>query len=191
MTNSLICWAAPLQQLDQHCTARYSVFSISQLRKLLSIVLNTGHTSINWGLQRLGDLNKRASSSLDSLRLPPTVSELKTAKASTYPPNIHRFCVNLFDTMSFSLSSSTATTTCRSLRNAAPSARTLPSLPLGTRARSPTLRPWRAFASSAGRELAVSEMSERDFASLKVDQDRLMNDIHTTSEWGKGEPWGE
>lgn len=59
------------------------------------------------------------------------------------------------------------------------------------RARSPTLRPWRAFASSAGRELAVSEMSERDFASLKVDQDRLMNDIHTTSEWGKGEPWGE
>lgn len=121
----------------------------------------------------------------------PTVSELKTAKASTYPPNIHRFCVNLFDTMSFSLSSSTATTTCRSLRNAAPSARTLPSLPLGTRARSPTLRPWRAFASSAGRELAVSEMSERDFASLKVDQDRLMNDIHTTSEWGKGEPWGE
>lgn len=185
MTNSLICWAAPLQQLDQHCTPRYSVVLVSQLRKLSSIVLNTSH--ISTGASRGSEILTR-----EHPRSPtPTVSELKTAKASTYPPNIHRFCVNLFDTMSFSLSSSTATTTCRSLRNAAPSARTLPSLPLGTRARSPTLRPWRAFASSAGRELAVSEMSERDFASLKVDQDRLMNDIHTTSEWGKGEPWGE
>lgn len=188
MTNSLICWAAPLQQLDQHCTPRYSVVLVSQLRKLYQ---TSSSTQAIYQLEP-PEAQRSHQESIIIPRFPtPTVSELKTAKASTYPPNIHRFCVNLFDTMSFSLSSSTATTTCRSLRNAAPSARTLPSLPLGTRARSPTLRPWRAFASSAGRELAVSEMSERDFASLKVDQDRLMNDIHTTSEWGKGEPWGE
>lgn len=34
-------------------------------------------------------------------------------------------------------------------------------------------------------------MAERDLASLKIDQGRLMNDIHSTSEWGKGERWGD
>jgi hypothetical protein len=27
--------------------------------------------------------------------------------------------------------------------------------------------------------------------SLKIKQDRLMADIHSTCEWGKGERWGE
>ncbi|KAK1821832.1 hypothetical protein LTR12_003708 [Friedmanniomyces endolithicus] len=34
-------------------------------------------------------------------------------------------------------------------------------------------------------------MKPEDFASLRVDGARLMNDIHSTSEWGKGERWGD
>ncbi|KAK1086391.1 hypothetical protein LTR48_003633, partial [Friedmanniomyces endolithicus] len=34
-------------------------------------------------------------------------------------------------------------------------------------------------------------MKAEDFASLRVDGARLMNDIHSTSEWGKGERWGD
>ncbi|OQO08416.1 hypothetical protein B0A48_06286 [Cryoendolithus antarcticus] len=34
-------------------------------------------------------------------------------------------------------------------------------------------------------------MTEKDLASLKVQQDRLMHDIHSTCEWGKGERWGD
>ncbi|EME48492.1 hypothetical protein DOTSEDRAFT_67506 [Dothistroma septosporum NZE10] len=49
----------------------------------------------------------------------------------------------------------------------------------------------RMFVATARSQIAVSEMTERDFASLKINQDRLMNDIHSTSEWGKGERWGE
>lgn len=49
----------------------------------------------------------------------------------------------------------------------------------------------RAFSTSRLHMLAVSEMSQSDLASLQVKQDRLMNDIHSTCEWGKGEAWGE
>lgn len=34
-------------------------------------------------------------------------------------------------------------------------------------------------------------MSSGDVATLKVKQDRLMDDIHHTCQWGKGEAWGE
>lgn len=34
-------------------------------------------------------------------------------------------------------------------------------------------------------------MKKDDLNSLRVNQDRLMNDIHTTCEWGKGERWGK
>ncbi|KXT13004.1 hypothetical protein AC579_3329 [Pseudocercospora musae] len=49
----------------------------------------------------------------------------------------------------------------------------------------------RCFAMSARRAIAVAEMSEQDLASIRVKQDRLMNDIHSTSEWGQGERWGD
>lgn len=49
----------------------------------------------------------------------------------------------------------------------------------------------RPFTSTSRAAIAVAEMSERDLASIKVKQDRLMKDIHDTCEWGKGEAWGE
>lgn len=49
----------------------------------------------------------------------------------------------------------------------------------------------RMFSTTRMHRIAVSEMSQKDLASLKVTQDRLMNDIHSTCEWGKGEAWGE
>lgn len=49
----------------------------------------------------------------------------------------------------------------------------------------------RAISSTARRAIAVSEMKKDDLSSLRVNQDRLMNDIHTTCEWGKGERWGK
>ncbi|KJX98994.1 beta-alanine synthase like protein [Zymoseptoria brevis] len=48
----------------------------------------------------------------------------------------------------------------------------------------------RTFSRSSRLAIAVAEMAEKDFSSLRVNQDRLMNDIHSTSEWGKGERWG-
>ncbi|KAI7206689.1 hypothetical protein KC365_g16995, partial [Hortaea werneckii] len=68
-----------------------------------------------------------------------------------------------------------------------------------TRARIVSIPPWRAFATngrraistSPHRAIAVSEMKKDDLSSLRVNQDRLMNDIHTTCEWGKGERWGD
>jgi hypothetical protein len=53
------------------------------------------------------------------------------------------------------------------------------------------IRYGRQFSTSAHRSIAVAEMSDTDFKSLKVKQDRLMADIHSTCEWGKGERWGE
>jgi len=49
----------------------------------------------------------------------------------------------------------------------------------------------RAFTVSSRWRIATAEMSEKDFASLKVNQDRLMEDIHHTCQWGTGERWGE
>ena len=49
----------------------------------------------------------------------------------------------------------------------------------------------RPFSSSPKVEIAVAEMSQKDLASLRIKQERLMNDIHSTCEWGKGERWGE
>lgn len=49
----------------------------------------------------------------------------------------------------------------------------------------------RPFSSSPAVLLSVAEMSRKDLAGLRVDQNRLMNDIHSTCEWGKGERWGE
>ncbi|KAI7545238.1 amidase [Hortaea werneckii] len=68
-----------------------------------------------------------------------------------------------------------------------------------TRSRIVSLPSWHAYAtngrraisSSARRAIAVSEMKKDDLSSLRVNQERLMNDIHTTCEWGKGERWGD
>jgi hypothetical protein len=56
---------------------------------------------------------------------------------------------------------------------------------------SPLVHHGRQFSVSAQRAIAVAEMTDNDFKSLKVKQDRLMADIHSTCEWGKGERWGE
>lgn len=41
------------------------------------------------------------------------------------------------------------------------------------------------------RELHTREMDEEHLQSLKVNTQRLMEDIHYTSRWGTGEKWGE
>ena len=51
--------------------------------------------------------------------------------------------------------------------------------------------PQRHFASSQRTAIAVAEMRKEDLASLRINQGRLMEDIHSTCEWGKGERWGE
>ncbi|KAK3675010.1 hypothetical protein LTR78_004943 [Recurvomyces mirabilis] len=50
---------------------------------------------------------------------------------------------------------------------------------------------WRTFTSSPRVGIAVAEMTAKDLASLRVNQDRLMKGIHDTCEWGKGERYGE
>lgn len=68
---------------------------------------------------------------------------------------------------------------------------------IASRAPSQTL--WRArlsprlrtFATSRVSQIAVAEMKESDLSSLRVNRARLMDDIHTTCEWGRGERWGE
>ena len=56
----------------------------------------------------------------------------------------------------------------------------------------PMLRPqnFRCFSVSGSRAWHTVEMSEPDLASLKVNQSRLMEDIHYTCSWGTGERWG-
>ena len=49
----------------------------------------------------------------------------------------------------------------------------------------------RQFTATPYRSIAVAEMTDNDLKSLKVKKDRLMEDIHSTCEWGKGERWGE
>ncbi|WPG98920.1 amidase [Acrodontium crateriforme] len=88
--------------------------------------------------------------------------------------------------MSASLLTITSTT-----RVIASIARRAPARPLALVARwQHQERGRRAFSASSSASLNVADMSSRDLASLKVNRDRLMNDIHTTSEWGKGEAWG-
>jgi hypothetical protein len=48
----------------------------------------------------------------------------------------------------------------------------------------------RAFSRSARWQLHTKEMDEKLLASLKVNQSRLMEDIHYTCKWGAGQKWG-
>jgi hypothetical protein len=64
-------------------------------------------------------------------------------------------------------------------------------LPQQTISNGHAIRYGRQFSVSTQRSIAVAEMTDNDFKSLKVKQDRLMADIHSTCEWGKGERWGE
>ncbi|KAF2803521.1 amidase [Mytilinidion resinicola] len=48
----------------------------------------------------------------------------------------------------------------------------------------------RAFSSSPRWQLHTKEMNEETLSSLKVNQSRLMEDIHFTSQWGEGQKWG-
>jgi hypothetical protein len=77
------------------------------------------------------------------------------------------------------------------MRRCIPSIARSPRLYPKTIANSHAIRHGRQFSISACRSIAVAEMTDNDFKSLKVKQDRLMADIHNTCEWGKGERWGE
>ncbi|KAF2433069.1 amidase [Tothia fuscella] len=49
----------------------------------------------------------------------------------------------------------------------------------------------RFFSTSPRWNLRVSEFSSSDFNSLKVNQNRLMDTIHHTCQWGTGQRWGD
>lgn len=48
-----------------------------------------------------------------------------------------------------------------------------------------------AFSTSPRWQIRTKEMTERHFKDLKVNQKRLMEDLHHTCQWGTGERWGE
>ncbi|KAF2858331.1 N-carbamoyl-L-amino acid hydrolase [Piedraia hortae CBS 480.64] len=48
----------------------------------------------------------------------------------------------------------------------------------------------RSFSVSSKPLIAISEMKETDLSSLRVNKQRLMQTLHHTCEWGKGERWG-
>ncbi|KAF2639353.1 amidase [Massarina eburnea CBS 473.64] len=49
----------------------------------------------------------------------------------------------------------------------------------------------RTFTSSSTWRLHTQEMNEEQLSSLKVNQKRLMEDLHHTCQWGTGERWGD
>lgn len=49
----------------------------------------------------------------------------------------------------------------------------------------------RSFSITVLRNIRTVEMSEQQLAGVKIDRERLWRDMHETSEWGKGERWGE
>lgn len=49
----------------------------------------------------------------------------------------------------------------------------------------------RGFASSPTWRIRTKEMNDEHLQDLKVNQGRLMQDIHHTCQWGPGERWGE
>ena len=46
------------------------------------------------------------------------------------------------------------------------------------------------FSTSSKANKELSQMSEEEVEGLKVQEERLMRDLHETCEWGKGEVWG-
>ena len=49
----------------------------------------------------------------------------------------------------------------------------------------------RSFSTTRQLWLRTKEMNGEQLASLKVDQERLMRELHFTCQWGVGERWGE
>jgi hypothetical protein len=49
----------------------------------------------------------------------------------------------------------------------------------------------RAFSTTPRWSIHTSEMADQDFNSLKVNQERLMSDLHHVCQWGTGKRWGE
>jgi hypothetical protein len=49
----------------------------------------------------------------------------------------------------------------------------------------------RGFAGSPRWQIRTKEMNDDMLKDLKVNQSRLMEDIHHTCQWGEGERWGE
>ena len=50
---------------------------------------------------------------------------------------------------------------------------------------------FRPFSQSSRWQIHTNEMTEEQLNSLKVNQGRLMEDIHYTAQWGTGPKWGE
>jgi hypothetical protein len=48
----------------------------------------------------------------------------------------------------------------------------------------------RLFSTSSKANKELATMSEEELSGLRVQEDRLMRDLHETCEWGKGEVWG-
>lgn len=48
----------------------------------------------------------------------------------------------------------------------------------------------KAFSTSSERTKELATMSEPEVSGLRVQEERLMKDLHETCEWGKGEVWG-
>ena len=53
------------------------------------------------------------------------------------------------------------------------------------------VRSSRSFATISIRQVKIAELSKRQLADIKIDQDRLWAELHKTCEWGKWERWGE
>ncbi|KAF2017272.1 amidase [Aaosphaeria arxii CBS 175.79] len=49
----------------------------------------------------------------------------------------------------------------------------------------------RSFSATTSWQLRTTEMNEEQLGSLKVDQSRLMGDIHHSCQWGIGQRWGD
>lgn len=48
----------------------------------------------------------------------------------------------------------------------------------------------RLFSTASQWNKELRTMSEDEISGLKVQEERLMRDLHETCEWGKGERWG-
>jgi hypothetical protein len=48
----------------------------------------------------------------------------------------------------------------------------------------------RLFTTSSRCSYPAARMREEDLCGLKINQDRLMSNIHYTCQWGTGERWG-
>ncbi|KAH8590291.1 hypothetical protein B0O99DRAFT_580358 [Bisporella sp. PMI_857] len=49
----------------------------------------------------------------------------------------------------------------------------------------------RKFSATCLRHIRTIDLMEEQLSDIKIDRERLWNDLHSTCQWGKGERWGE